>query len=110
MSGYSDGIDCIEVVSGYCDGIDCIEVVSGDSDYIIDCTMDEHRKKEWMSTNGQKCVHGGSKWRAGTKETEVRQDGWCECGQVQRRNDGGGCATMRERSERVVSSGTYVTE
>ena len=28
----------------------------------------------------------------------------------QQRNDGGGCATMRERSERVESPGTYVTE
>ena len=26
------------------------------------------------------------------------------------RNDGGGCATMLERSERVESTGTYVTE
>ena len=26
------------------------------------------------------------------------------------RNDGGGCATMRERSERVESPGAYVTE
>ena len=37
-------------------------------------------------------------------------DGWCEGGLSQQRNDGGGCATMRERSERVVSPGTYVTE
>ena len=28
----------------------------------------------------------------------------------QQRNDGGGCASMRERSERVESPGTYVTE
>ena len=28
----------------------------------------------------------------------------------QQRNDGGGSATMRERSERVQSPGTYVTE
>ena len=26
------------------------------------------------------------------------------------RNDGGGCATIRKRSERVESPGTYVTE
>ena len=26
------------------------------------------------------------------------------------RNDGGGCASMRERSETVKSPGTYVTE
>ena len=29
---------------------------------------------------------------------------------VQQRNDGGGCATRCERSERVESPGTYVTE
>ena len=28
----------------------------------------------------------------------------------QQRNDGGGCPTMRERSERVESPGTHVTE
>ena len=28
----------------------------------------------------------------------------------QQRNDGGGCVTMRERSERVESPGTYVIE
>ena len=28
----------------------------------------------------------------------------------QQRNDGGGCAIMHERSERVESPGTYVTE
>ena len=27
---------------------------------------------------GQNGVDGGSKWRAGTRETEVRLDGWCE--------------------------------
>ena len=42
--------------------------------------------------------------------SEVRLDGWCEGGLSQQRNDGGGCATMRERSERVESPGTYVTE
>ena len=45
-----------------------------------------------------------------TRATEVRLDGWCEGGVRQQRNDGGGCATMRERSERVESPGTYVTE
>ena len=34
----------------------------------------------------------------------------CEGGLRQQRNDGGGCETMRERSERVESPGTYVTE
>ena len=37
-------------------------------------------------------------------------DGWCEGGLRQQRNDGGGCLTMREGSERVESPGTYVTE
>ena len=46
----------------------------------------------------------------GTRETEVRLDGWCESGIRQQRNDGGGCAIMCERSERVESPGTYVTE
>ena len=39
-----------------------------------------------------------------------RLDGWCECGLGQQRNDGGGCASMRETSERMESLGTYVTE
>ena len=50
-------------------------------------------------------VSGG----AGTRETEVRLDGWCEGDLRQQRNDGGGCATMRERPERVEGPGTYVT-
>ena len=37
-------------------------------------------------------------------------DGWCEGGLRQHINNGGGCATMRNRSERVESPGTYVTE
>ena len=37
--------------------------------------------------HGQKGVDGGSKWRACTRETEVRLDGWCEGGSVQERND-----------------------
>ena len=52
----------------------------------------------------------GSKWKSGTRETEIRLDGWCEGGRRQQRNDGGGCASMRERSYRVESPGTYVTE
>ena len=59
---------------------------------------------------GQKCVDGRSQWRRGMMETEVRLDGWCEGGLRQQRNDGGGCATMREELERVESPGTYVTE
>ena len=34
----------------------------------------------------------------------------CESGLGQQRNDGGGCASMSERSERVESPGRYVTE
>ena len=33
----------------------------------------------------------------GYKGDRVRLDGWCEGGLRQQRNDGGGCATMRER-------------
>ena len=39
--------------------------------------------------------------------------GWMDGVKVasrQQRNDGGGCATMRERSEKVESPGIYVTE
>ena len=46
----------------------------------------------------------------GTRKTEVRLDGWCEGGVRKQRNDGGGCATMRARSESVESPGTYVAE
>ena len=55
-------------------------------------------------------VDGQSLWITGTRETEVRLDGWCEGGLRQQRNDGGGGATIRERSERVESPGTYVTK
>ena len=37
-------------------------------------------------------------------------DGLCEGWRRQQRNGGGGCATMPERSERVESPGTYLTE
>ena len=66
--------------------------------------------QEYMSTVWPKGVDGGSKWRAGTWETEVKLDGWCEGGLWQQKNDCGSCATMRERSERVESPGTYVTD
>ena len=47
----------------------------------------------------------------GTRETEVRLDGWCEGGlRQQANNDGGGCATMHERPESMESPGTYATE
>ena len=48
----------------------------------------------------QKGVDGRSQWGTGTRETEVRLDGWCEGGLRQQKNDGGGCSTMSERSER----------
>ena len=44
------------------------------------------------------------------RETEVRLDEWYEGGLRQQRNDGGGCAIMRERPESVESPGTYVIE
>ena len=44
---------------------------------------------------GQKGVNGRSQWGTGTRETEVRLDGWCEGGLRQQRNDVGGCAIMR---------------
>ena len=49
---------------------------------------------------------GRSQWGTGTRETEVRLDGWCEASLRQQINDGGGCATMSEISERVESPGT----
>ena len=57
---------------------------------------------------GQKSVDAGSKWRAGTSDTEVRLNGWCEGGLGQQRNDDGGCSTKHERSEGVERPGTYV--
>ena len=59
---------------------------------------------------GQKGVDGRSQWGTGTRETEVRLDGWCEGRFRQQKNDGGGCATMREKTERVEIPGTYVIE
>ena len=55
--------------------------------------MDEYRMAM------QKSVDGRSQWGTGTRETEVRLDGWCEGGFRRQRNDSGGCATMREKSE-----------
>ena len=46
-------------------------------------------KNGWVPC-GQKTVDGRSQWRTGTRETEVRLDGWCEGGLRQQRNDGGG--------------------
>ena len=58
--------------------------------------MDEYRMARRVLTE----VSGG----------RVRLNGWCEGGLGQQRNDSGGCASMSERSERVESRGTYLTE
>ena len=63
-----------------------------------------------MSTVWPEGCDGRSQSRTDTREPEVRLDRWCEGGLRQQRNDGGGCSTMREKSERVESPGTYVTE
>ena len=47
------------------------------------------------------CVDGRSKWSVGMRETEVGLDGWCGGGLGQQRNDGGGCTSMHERSDRI---------
>ena len=51
----------------------------------------------------------GGRVRA-TRQAEVRRYEWCEGGFGQQRNDGGGCVTMPEKSERVESHGAYVTD
>ena len=51
-------------------------------------------KNGWLPC-GQEGIDGRSQWGTGMRETEVRLDGWCECGLRQHRNDGGGCATMK---------------
>ena len=66
--------------------------------------MDEYRVARMGGVDGR------SQWKTGTRETEVRLDEWCEGGLRQQRNDSRVCATMRERSERVESPGTCVTE
>ena len=51
--------------------------------------------------------------RGRVRGKQVRLDEWCEGKQLhlkQQRNDGGGCATMRERPERMESPGTCVIE
>ena len=53
--------------------------------------MDEYHKARRVH------IDGGSKWRAGTRETEVKLDGWCEGGREQQRNEGGSFAPMRKR-------------
>ena len=43
-------------------------------------------------------------------DRSLSMDGWCEAGLGQQRNDGGCCASMRERKERLDNPGAYVTE
>ena len=56
-------------------------------------------KNGWLSY-GQKGVDGRSQW--GTRETEVRLDGWGEGGVRQQRNDYGGCAKDRKSWRALV--------
>ena len=64
--------------------------------------------KEWVITVWpRRVLIFRSQWGTSTRETEVRLDGWRKGSLRQQRNDGGGCATMRERPERVESPGTY---
>ena len=65
--------------------------------------MDEYRMARRVGMEERK-------WRAGTRETEVRLDGWCEGRFGQQRNDSGGFASMHKRPERVESPSTHVTE
>ena len=66
--------------------------------------------KEWMSTVWLE----GCRWRklaeGGYEGDRGRLDGWCEGGLGQQRNDGGGCASMRKRSEGVESPSINITE
>ena len=62
--------------------------------------------KEWMSTVWREGRWWPKSVGDGYEETEVGLDGWCEGGPREQRNDGGGCSTKRERSERVESPGT----
>ena len=50
----------------------------------------------------QKDVHGRSQCGTGTRETEVRLDGWCEGGVRQQRNDCGGCVKDRKEWRALV--------
>ena len=57
--------------------------------------MDEYRMARRVLITE---VSGG---RVGTMETEVRLDVWCEGGLGQQRNDGGGCASMRDNRKEL---------
>ena len=63
-----------------------------------------------MARRGLMAEISGGPASVGPRQTEVTLDGWCEGGLGQQINDGGGCASMREK-EKVESLGTYyVTE
>ena len=55
--------------------------------------MDEYRMAKRVLMDGR------SWWKTGTRETEVRLDGWCEGGLRQQRNDGGGCMKIGKSGE-----------
>ena len=65
------------------------------------------RIDDYRTAGGPGGDDGRSQWGTGTRETEVKLNGWCEGDLRQQRNHGGGCATMHER---VESPGTYVIE
>ena len=61
--------------------------------------------KNGLVPYGQKGVDGGSKWRAGARETEVRLDGWCEGGLGQHKmtvEAGRQCAKDRKECRALV--------
>ena len=45
----------------------------------------------------QKGVDGRSQWRTGTRETEVKLEGWCEGCFRQLRNDDGGAKDQKDQ-------------
>ena len=57
--------------------------------------MDEYRMARRVLT--AKVSEG----RVRGRQRLIKLDGWCEGGLGQQRNNGGGCASMRKRSERV---------
>ena len=70
--------------------------------------------KVFVECNGRNpcCVgaRGTSGWIMFSMRRWCEGGWWCEGGVRQQRNDGGGCATMRERPKSVESPGTYVTK
>ena len=86
------------------------ELVSRADQRVLRWSGHVERMDEYRMARTQKGVDIRSQWRTGTRETEVRLDGWCESGLWQQTNDGGSWATIRERFQRVERPGTYVTE